>query len=98
MDSSGRNDSGVSRFTLGLTAVLLLGGLLPLIASVVCHLYAAEWCWAYVPLHSVVEALGTFSALALGVLILLLRRDKRISGYHLWILCELVGQDEREAK
>ena len=74
-----------------LVATVLLGGVLPITGSVALQLSVSEWRWLDMPVHTMVEALGMFAALTLGGLILLLRKDKRVPRYYLWVACALTS-------
>jgi two-component system cell cycle sensor histidine kinase/response regulator CckA len=80
-----------SRFKLYLIITLVLSGLLPIIGSTFLHLFLLDRYWINEPLHSVFEALGSFIALSLAILILLLQKNKRIPSYYMWVSCALIG-------
>ena len=76
---------------LYLIITLVLSGLLPIIGSTFLHLFLSGRDWITIPLHSVVESLGSFTALSLAVLILLLKKDKRVPGYYIWVSLALIS-------
>jgi len=80
-----------SRLKLGLIIILILSGLLPIIGSTFLHLFLSGRDWINIPLHSVVESLGSFTSLSLAVLILLLQKDKRVPGYYIWVSLALIS-------
>jgi methyl-accepting chemotaxis protein len=47
--------------------------------------------WEHVPFHAAVEAIGSFAALSLAALILMLLREKTGAAYRVWIACGLVS-------
>ena len=80
-----------SRFKLGLIIILILSVLLPVTGSTFLHLFLSDRYWIDIPLHSVVESLGSFTALSLAVLILLLQKDQRVPSYYTWVSLALIN-------
>ena len=75
----------------GIVAALVLGCGLPLTGSALAHTLLTYRRWTHGPIHSVVEAFGTFAGLTLAALLLLLRRYKGGFTHHLWTACGLIG-------
>jgi PAS domain S-box-containing protein len=80
-----------SRFKPYLIITLALSGLLPIAGSTFLHLFLLGQYWNDEPLHSVFEALGSFTALSLALLILILQKDKRVPSYYMWVSYALIG-------
>ncbi len=80
-----------SRFKLYLIIILVLSGLLPITGSIFLHFFLSDLYWIDEPLHSVVEALGSFIASSLAILILILKKNKEIPSYYMWVSCALIG-------
>jgi PAS domain S-box-containing protein len=80
-----------SRFKFYFIITLVLSGLLPIIGSTFLHFFLSGRYWIDEPLHSVVEALGSFTALSLALLILILKKNKGIPSYYMWVSCALIG-------
>ena len=80
-----------SRFKLYLIITLVLSGLLPIAGSIFFHLFLSDRYWVDEPLHSVVEAVGSFTALSLALLILILKKNKGVPSYYIWVSCALIG-------
>ncbi|CAK8712771.1 PAS domain S-box-containing protein [Candidatus Electrothrix laxa] len=70
---------------------LLLSGALPLSFILVFVFYLNTWYWIYVPLHSLVESLGSFAAITLALFILIMRRNRQLRPRYLWIASTLMG-------
>ncbi len=70
---------------------LLLSVLLPITVSILFYSFLADREWMDIPLHSVAEALGGFTALSIAALVLLLQKNKKIPGYYIWVSSALVG-------
>lgn len=79
------------KFSLIIILSLLLSVFLPVAGGILLSRFLAGREWIDVPLHSVAEALGSFTALSLAVLVLLLQKNKRIPGYYIWVSCALVA-------
>ena len=74
-----------------LTNIFLLGVVLPVVGSMISHQYLVDWNFANIPLHSAIEALGTFAALSLAALILMLEKNREGSAHYFWIACGLIA-------
>jgi|GEM_PF-3116141 len=74
-----------------LTNIFLLGVVLPVVGGILSHQYLADQDLANIPLHSAIEALGTFAALSLAMLILLLEKNKEGASHYFWIACGLIA-------
>ena len=71
--------------------IFFLGVLVPVVGGIISHQYLTGWDLSNIPLHSAVEALGTFAALSLAALILLLEKNKEGSSHYFWIACSLIA-------
>ena len=80
-----------------IAAKLRQSGLLVLIgtsvvgASVLISELAPDWTWSHHPFHAVLEGFGAFAALAVALLLLLLRRLGQLEPVHVWLASGLVG-------
>ncbi|MDJ1422322.1 MAG: PAS domain S-box protein [Candidatus Methanoperedens sp.] len=70
---------------------LLLSVLLPITVSILFYGFLSDREWMDIPLHSVIEALGGFTALSIAALVLLLQKNKKIPDYYIWVSSALVG-------
>jgi hypothetical protein len=73
------------------TNIFLLGIILPVVGSMISHQYLVDWNFANIPFHSAIEALGTFAALSLATLILMLEKNREDSAHYFWIACGLIA-------
>ena len=73
------------------TLIFLLGFLVPVVGSIITHQYITDWNVANIPFHSEIEALGSFAAFSLAVLILMLERNREGSSHYFWIACGLIA-------
>ncbi|MBU4355409.1 MAG: PAS domain S-box protein, partial [Proteobacteria bacterium] len=78
-----------TRYRLVLT--MLLGAVIPSVGAILLYVYFPDWIWANEPVHSVVEVLGTFAALLLVAIFLLLEKPAEDTAHHLWVACALIG-------
>jgi signal transduction histidine kinase len=73
---------------------VVVSGLLPVAGGLICYwgmpALAGEWTWHSESLHSMMEAVGAFSALTLGILMVLLAQQRKTFHPHLWIASALV--------
>jgi PAS domain S-box-containing protein len=69
----------------------LLSILIPVIGSVYFIYFLAEWKWVDTSIHLLVEALGSFAALSIASLILIMRRNNKIPGYYEWVSSALIS-------
>ena len=72
-------------------AVLLLGVLLPVAGNLVVREFFGDRQWDNIPLHAVVEALGSFAALSLATILIVLNRSSEGSPESTWIASALIG-------
>ena len=70
---------------LGLYGVLLLGVIIPVSGVALIYLFLPGWQLANTELHTYLEALGSFTALFLALLILFIRRHERGLSHRIWI-------------
>jgi PAS domain S-box-containing protein len=80
-----------SRYELHLIITLVLSGLLLLTGSTFLHLFPSGLYWINESIHSALEALGSFTALSLALLIMILQKDKKVPNYYMWVSCALIG-------
>lgn len=73
------------RFIIGLSVIIAAGALIPVAGSLSLHFYHSERQWINLPFHAVVEAFGSFIALTLSGLLLMLRKRKSQYYYPIWI-------------
>jgi methyl-accepting chemotaxis protein/PAS domain-containing protein len=79
-----------SRFASGITALILLGGVLPLAGTLFALFFMPDWRWDSLTAHSVDEALGAFAALTLGILLLMHQKGDGDMNHRTWIACGLI--------
>ncbi len=74
-----------SRSNLGIAITLLIGGVLPVVGSVVIEQLLPNQSFVQAPLHSALESTGALAALILAVFVLLIRRHKPELTHYVWI-------------
>lgn len=80
------------QFLPGLAWIITIGILIPLLGSLTSNYIFPDTLWIQIPIHSVVESLGSIAALLMAILLLLLRSntiDNNIS--NLWICSGLIS-------
>ena len=70
---------------------ILIGSVFLLIGCDTVHSTSSGWFWKHEPFHTAVESLGTFAAITLAILILLILRQNKDVLYHFWTACALIG-------
>ena len=75
---------------------VVVTGLLPVAGGLICYWSMpelhAEWSWHSESLHSMVESVGAFSALTLGILMVLWAQQRKTFYPYLWIAGALVAK------
>ncbi len=87
----GETDIGNDNTASRLLYSLLPGALLPLFAALLLDLTSSDWRLINEPLHALVEAIGSFAALLLAVIILVSRQRNQFASNHLWLASALIG-------
>ena len=77
-------------FHLGLFLILFLGVGLPILGSAVSHAFLEEWRWDDHSFHMLIESLGGFLALLLGMLLIRQSHDQAEQLYF-GVSCGLIG-------
>lgn len=88
-DSKTRTDIRLTPLNLNkasaLFVALVFGGIIPVVAGYALNFHLPEWRLDNLPLHAVVEALGTFAAIGIGILILTLLAFGRLPTCYIWL-------------
>ncbi len=71
--------------------IFLLGILVPVAGTLISHQYMTNLVFSNLPLHSAIEALGSFMALSFAMLILLSEKHKEGSSHYFWIAYGLIA-------
>ena len=62
-----------SQFKFSIIIILVLGAIFPIAGSIFLNQFLSGKTWIGIPQHAVVESLGSFTALSLGIIIILLQ-------------------------
>ena len=87
----------VVRYRAGILGTLLLGGVFPLVGSLLAYRLLPQWRWPNVELHSAVEAGGAFAGLTLAALLLVRRHYRTDFAPYLWTACALLSMGALDA-
>lgn len=79
------------RRTFGIFGMLLLGAIIPAIGIAITHFLLPDWKMDHLLLHSAMGAFGSFAALSLAVLLLLMRKHDVNLASHVWLACGLLA-------
>jgi PAS domain S-box-containing protein len=63
----------------------------PLIGSLVLQAYFPGWVWHNEYVHMSIEVLGSFSALSLAAVLLLLEKPAEDTAHYLWVACAMIS-------
>ncbi len=74
-----------------LLATVLPSAVLPLGVAVLFNLSFDTFRWANEPLHTLVEAVGSFAAILLSLFILIMRRSNQLRPSYIWVSTTLMG-------
>lgn len=78
-------------FRRGIVGIFLLGIAIPVGGMLFLRLFFSDQQWVHPPLHTAIEIPGSFAAVSLAVLLLVLRRYNRDLSRHVWIACGLIA-------
>ena len=74
-----------------LLTTVLPSAVLPVASAILFDLYLDSERWANEPLHSLVEGVGSFSAIVLALFILIMRRSEQLRPGYIWVATTLMG-------
>lgn len=78
-------------FRRGIVSIFLLGVIIPAGGMVLLRLFFPDLQWVNVTLHAIIEIPGSFAAISLAILLLMLRRHNPELSRHVWIACGLIA-------
>jgi len=70
---------------------ITLCAMIPIGCAVLFNLYLDPYLWKNEPVHSLIEAIGAFTAILLAIFIIMLRSNDQFRTYYLWIATTLIG-------
>jgi two-component system cell cycle sensor histidine kinase/response regulator CckA len=79
-----------SRFQLSIIVIIVFGGVVPILGSIILSRYLPDLHWVGIPTHIIFETFGSFAGLLLGVFVLFSQRAKKIPSYYAWISYGLI--------
>ena len=65
--------------------------LLPMLLGFILSHYIPEWRWNHYPFHSMVESVGSLSALTIATLMIVMVNNKNLPRYYIWVSCALIS-------
>lgn len=71
--------------------MFFLGGVIPVVLGGILGEYFPDWRWDYEPAHAIVEGIGSFSALIIATLILMMLRHHKLPPSYIWVTAGLLG-------
>lgn len=78
-------------FWKSLYLTLLPGAVISVLLMLVFDAYLGSRFWVDIPVHSLLEGLGSFSAIVIALLVLILRHNRGLPPEFLWIATALIG-------
>ena len=88
------NSKKIAMTTSRRTTILImffLGGVIPVVLGGILGEYFPDWRWDYEPAHAIVEGIGSFSALIIATLILMMLRHHKLPPSYIWVTAGLLG-------
>jgi signal transduction histidine kinase len=63
----------------------------PMLLGIILSSYISDWRWIHYPFHSMVESVGSLSALIIATLMILMVNNNHLPRYYIWVACALIG-------
>ena len=79
------------RWWFPLLTTILPSAVLPVAVALLLHQWLDSSRWANEPLHSLVEAVGSFAAILLALFIMIMRRSNQLRPAYIWVATTLMG-------
>lgn len=70
---------------------IIFSVLFPMLLGFVLSKYISDWRWIHYPFHSMVESVGSLSALTIATLTILMVNDNNLPRYYIWVSCALIS-------
>jgi len=70
---------------------MLVAAILPILLGLILSNYFLEWRWINYPFHSMLESIGSFCALTIAVLIIILVKNSHLSVKYIVAACALIS-------
>ena len=70
---------------------MIFSVLLPMLLGFILGNYISDWRWIHYPFHSMVESVGSLSALTIATVTILMVSDNNLPRYYIWVSCALIS-------
>lgn len=70
---------------------MLISVIFPMLLGFILSRYLTDWKWVHYPFHAMVESVGSFSALIIATLIIIMVKNKNLPQYYIWVASALIG-------
>ncbi|MCJ7602663.1 MAG: PAS domain S-box protein [Desulfobulbaceae bacterium] len=70
---------------------ILASALIPIVCSVFLLIGCRDWHWENELIHVSIEIMGSFAALSLAAIFLLLEKPSEETAHHLWVACAMIS-------
>ena len=70
---------------------IILSAVIPILIGYLLNFWFTNQQWIHIPLHSLIEGIGGFSAIVLALFILTTRRNESVSANYIWVATAFIG-------
>lgn len=70
---------------------MILSVIVPMLLGFLLANYFSDWRWIHYPVHSMIESIGSLSAVTISVLMVLMVNKGHLSRHYIWVACALIA-------
>ena len=70
---------------------MIFSVIFPMMLGIVLSIYISDWRWIQYPFHSMLESVGSVSALTIATLMILMINNNHLARHYIWVACALIG-------
>ena len=70
---------------------MILSVIIPMLLGIILSIYLSDWRWIQYPFHSMLESVGSISALTIATLMILMVNNNNLARHYIWVACALIG-------
>ncbi len=80
-----------SEKVIGLWVSLLVSAIIPITLGLLLSNLFSDWRWSHYPFHSMVESIGSLSALTIATLIIIMLNNHQLARHYIMVAVALIG-------
>lgn len=77
--------------TTGLWLSMFMSAVIPMALGLFLSNMFSNWRWSNYPFHSMVESVGSLSALTIATLMIIMLKNRQLPRYHIMVACALIS-------